>query len=67
MRELNENPCAVAGVHFATASASVIEVNQDGQRLLNNIMGTFPLHLTDEADATGIVFKLRVVEALFFG
>jgi hypothetical protein len=30
-------------------------------------MGTLTLHLTDEADATGIVFKLRVIEALFFG
>jgi hypothetical protein len=67
VRQLEQDARAVTGIHFATTGAAVIEVHQDGQGLLNNIMGTFTLHLTDETDATGVMFELRVVETLFLG
>jgi hypothetical protein len=67
MRELEQDARAVAGIHFATTGAAVIQVHQNGQGLLNNIMGSFALHLTDEADAAGVMFELRVVETLFLG
>ena len=45
----------------------MVEVYQNGQRLLNDVVGTFALHLANEADATGIMLELGVVETLFFG
>jgi len=64
MRWLDQNSGAVARIGFATASASVIEVKQDLQGLLNNRMGFATLNVDDEANAAGFVFELRIVQAL---
>ena len=39
MRHLHQDACAVAGIGLATASAAVIEVHEDLQRLLYERMG----------------------------
>jgi len=44
--------------------AAVIEVDQNGNRLLDNGVRALPFHLTHKADATGVVFELLVVESL---
>jgi hypothetical protein len=65
MGHLNENPGAVAGVGFATARAAVIQVDQNPQGVRDHLVGFFALHVNDETEAASVVFKLRVVKALF--
>jgi hypothetical protein len=67
VRELKKDSSTITRVRFTATSSAVIEVNQNGQRLLNNIVRAFALHLTDKANAAGIVLKLWVVETLFLG
>jgi hypothetical protein len=45
----------------------MVQIDQNRQGLLNDGMGTFPLHLAYESNATGVVFKLGIVEALLLG
>ena len=66
MWHLHENSSAVPGIGLATYSSTVVEIDQNGQCLTDNGMGSFSLHLAYEPDATGVVFKLWIVEALFF-
>ena len=65
VRRLDENARAVAGIGLATAGAAVIQVQQYLQRLLNDGMGLPALDVDHEAYAAGLMFKLRVVQALF--
>ena len=65
VRRLDENARAVAGIGLATARATVIQVQQDLQRLLNDGMGLPPLDVHHEADAAGLVLELRIVKPLF--
>ena len=65
--ELEQDARAVASVDLAAAGASVVEVHQDGEGLLDDIMRTLALHLANEADAAGVMLKLGVVKTLFFG
>ena len=67
IRHLQEDAGAVAGIGFTAAGAAMVEVDQDGQRLLDDLVGLFPLDVGDEADAAGIVFELGIVEPLLFG
>ena len=65
--QLEQDARAVASVDLAAAGASVVEVHQDGEGLLDDIMRTLALHLANEADAAGVMLKLGVVKTLFFG
>jgi hypothetical protein len=67
MRHLHENARTVASIRLSTNRSTVIQVYQDRQGLLNDLMGPFSLHVTNEADATGVMLKLRVIESLFLG
>jgi hypothetical protein len=67
VRHLDQDAGAVAGVGLAAAGAAVVQVHQDGERLLDDVMRTLALHLADESDATGIVLELRIVKTLFRG
>jgi hypothetical protein len=66
VRHLHKNARAVAGVRFAANGSAMVEIYEDRQRLLDDLVRLFPLHVNHKPDATRVVFKLRIVEALFF-
>jgi hypothetical protein len=55
---------AVAGVGFAAARAAVIQVHQHGHGLAHDGVRAHALDVDDKADAAGVFFKGRVVQAL---
>ena len=65
--QLEQNTSTVPCVDLTTASAPVIQVNQHGERLLDDIVGSFTLHLTNETNTARIMLKLRIVKPLFLG
>jgi hypothetical protein len=67
VRHLHQNARAVPGVRFTATSAPVVQIHQNRQRLADDGMGPFSLHLAYETDTTGVVFKLGIVEALLLG
>ena len=64
MGHLGQDAGAVACVDLAAGSAAVVKVAEDLQRLLNDVMGFLPIHVHDETDTTGVVFELRIIQAL---
>ena len=64
MRRLQQDARAVAGVFLAAAGAAVLQVEEDLDRFLHQVVRLAALEVDDEADAAGIVFELRVVQAL---
>ena len=66
VRRLHEDARAVAGVGLAAARAAMVEVQQHLQRLLDNGVRLFALHVDDKADAAGVVLELRIVKPLLW-
>ena len=64
---MHEDARAVAGVRFATARAAVVEVDQNLERLGDDVVRLPALDVDDEADAARVVLELRIVKALFCG
>ena len=64
VRHLHENAGAVAGVLLAAAGAAVLQVNEDLQRIADDVVRLAVLEIDDEADAAGIVLVARIVQAL---
>ena len=62
IRCLNQNAGAVTRIGFTPARAAVLQVDQDLNRLADDVVRATPLHLHDEADTTGVVLRLRVVQ-----
>ena len=56
VRNLHQDAGAVAGIGLAAAGAAVIEVDENGERLLDDGVGFAALHVHDKADAARIVF-----------
>src|SRR5215467_2667290 len=50
MRNLHQNTRTVAGILFATAGPPMIEVLQNGQRLIDDLVGFFTLNVDDRTD-----------------
>ena len=67
VRHLDQHARPVAGVDLAAAGATVVEVLQDLDGLLEDKVRLAPLDVDHEADATGVVLELRVVEPLLGG
>jgi hypothetical protein len=67
IRHLHQNAGAISRIGLAATGAAMVQIDQNRQGLLNDGMGTFPLHLAYESNATGVVFKLGIVEALLLG
>jgi len=65
VRHLQKNPGTVSGIRFTAAGAAVVQIDKNLQRLADDLVGFFPFNVDNEADAAGIVLKLRIVEALF--
>ena len=64
IRYLDENAGAVTGVRLGAGGAPVLEVDQRGDGLLDNVSTTTTMHVHNECDTTGVVLVSRVVEAL---
>ena len=45
----------------------MVQIDEDRQPLLDDFVRFLPLHLTDEADAAGVVLELRIIKALLGG
>jgi hypothetical protein len=67
VRHLNKDAGAVARVNFRAAGAAVIEIRQNLQALLEDLVRLAALDIDDEADAAGVVFEPRIIQALFAG
>src|SRR6185436_16332679 len=66
VRQLDEDAGAVAGVDLAAACTAVIEVLEDLDALFDDGVRLLALDVHDEADATGVMLELRVIEALLW-
>jgi len=67
VRHLHENARAVAGVLLATAGAAVFQVVQDLERIADDVVRLAIFEIDHEADAAGVVFVARIVQALLGG
>ena len=61
IRQLNQNPGAIAEHGVITCSATVLEVFQDQQTLLDDIVTLLILNVRNKTDAAGIAFVHRVI------
>ncbi len=64
MGYLDQQPGAVARVGIATASAAMLQVDENFYALVDNLVARAALDIGDKADTTGVVFKTGVVKAL---
>ncbi len=62
--DLGQDARAVTGVRLGTGRTAVLQVAQDGERLLDDLVVGDARQRRDEADATGVVLVPRVVQAL---
>ena len=67
VRDLYEDPRAVAGQRVCAHSATMREVLEDREPLLDDGMALGALDVRHKADATGVMFVGRVVQTLGFG
>ena len=67
VRNLDQDAGAVAGQRVGADGAAMGEVLQDQQPLLDDGVALRALDVRDEADATGVVFPVGVVQALLAG
>ena len=67
VRHLDQHARAVAGVDLAAAGATMVEVLQYLDRLLEDPVRLVPLDVDHEADAAGVVLEPRVIQSLLAG
>ena len=63
VRNLDQDPRTVTGVGFRTGGATMLQIQQRGDRLVDDVAAAAPVHVDDERDATGVVLVGGVVEA----
>ena len=63
MRNLHQDAGAVAGARVGADRAAVLEVQQNGQRVFDDLVRLASLDVGDEADAAGILVERGIVEA----
>ena len=66
MRHLHQNARAITRIHLRATRTAVIEIDEHLQPLRHDVVRFFPLHVSDEADATCVMLKPWVVESLLF-
>jgi hypothetical protein len=64
VRHLDQDARAVARVLLAAARAAVFEVDENLERLLDDLVRAAALEVNDEAHAAGVVLVRRVVQTL---
>jgi len=67
VRHLQEDSGAITRIGFTAAGAAMIQIDEYGQCLLDDLVGLCALHVDDESHAAGVVFELGIVESLLFG
>ena len=64
MGHLDQDSCSVSSIRLATAGAAMSQVIQDGQALLDNVVGGDAFDIDNKPRPTGVMFELRVIQAL---
>ena len=64
VRDLHQDAGAVAGARIGADRAAVLQIAQDGERVLDQLVRVPALDVGDEADAAGILVERRIVETL---
>jgi hypothetical protein len=64
VRRLNQDARAVTSVRLTAARAAVLQIDQDLQRLGDDVVRALALLVHDEADTAGIALGARVVQTL---
>ena len=64
VRDLHQDAGAVAGARIGADRAAVLEIAEDGERVLDDLVRLAALDVGDEADAAGILVERRIVETL---
>ena len=67
VRDLHQDAGAVAGARIGADRAAMLEIEQDGQRILDDLVRLAALDVGDEADAAGILVERGIVEAAAVG
>ena len=67
VRDLHEDAGAVTGLLVASARAAVGEIDEDLERLVDDVVGFDALEVADEAHAAGVALVARVVQSLRAG
>jgi hypothetical protein len=66
VRNLDQDSGAITRVDFATLGASVLQIDENLKRFADNRIGLATEHVDDKANSATVVFKLRIVQTLFF-
>ena len=64
MRNLEQDASAVAGVLLESRAAAVLQVDQNGQRIVQNLVMALTVDIGKRADATCIVIEFGAIKAL---
>ena len=64
MRNLKQDAGAVAGVLLESRAAAVLQVDQNGQRIVQNLVMALTVDIGKRADATCIVIEFGAIKAL---
>ena len=64
MRNLKQDAGAVAGVLLKSRAAAVLQVDQNGQRIVQNLVMALTVDIGKRADATRIVIEFGAIKAL---
>ncbi len=64
MRDLHQDAGAVAGERVGARGAAMGQIDEDLEAVLDDAVARAALQIGDEADATGIVLVLRIIESL---
>ena len=67
VRDLHQDAGAVAGARIGADRAAMLEVDQDGERVLDDLVRLAALDVGDESDAAGILGERGIVEAVRLG
>ena len=60
VRDLDQNARTVAGDGVGADRAAVLEVLEDGERILDQLVGLAPFEVGDEADAAGVILATGI-------
>ena|SRR5438132_2614373 len=64
MRDLDQQSCPVAGFRITTAGATMRQVNQNLNALLNDLVALLTANAGDKADAASVVLVRRIIKTL---
>ena len=65
MWDLQQNTSPVARVVLTATGTTMIQILQDGKRLLDNFVRTLALDIDNKTNTARIVLKVRIIEPLF--